>query len=257
MQDKQGAPMAQTDNSDIMYTPYDVAQRWVDDVLPRDRSLFTPAHRIWSLQTIDDLRTRIVNEPDEPLDGFLEKLEMQLHGAGTSTIQLAAETLCLYYLIISRIQVGQRSKRTFVQSSDCSSSDIEIPLSIKWALDNGTLDPGPNLRAKPHAQLQLLLEFARRWKLMPAEQRADALSDPWAFKEAVFAINIPNAFSQQSALLHLVYPDTFEPEVSRANKTSIVEVFGGLFADRLDDLSGDLDRDLDVNPWPAVWHVRQ
>ena len=54
------------------------------------------------------------------------------------------------------------------------------------------------------------------------------------------SIDVPNASPQVAALLHLVHPDTFEPIVSRQHRNLIVKAF----ADRLDETSDDLDRNL-------------
>ena len=58
----------------------------------------------------------------------------------------------------------------------------------------------------------MLLEFFREWKTMPG--REEALSDPWRFKNIVFSVPHERAGVQREALLHLVYPDTFERIVS-------------------------------------------
>lgn len=66
------------------------------------------------------------------------------------------------------------------------------------------------------------------------------LSDPWAFKEFLFSIPIHAAFSQREALLHLVFPDTFEDIISRDYKRRIVEAF----RQELPEPENDVDRAL-------------
>lgn len=66
------------------------------------------------------------------------------------------------------------------------------------------------------------------------------LDDPWAFKAFLFSITIHAAYSQREALLHLVFPDTFEDIISRDHKRRIAEAF----RKDLPDPEEDVDRAL-------------
>ena len=72
---------------------YGVAERFVEQTLERDGSLFTPGTVIWSAENIEDLYERFVGNPDESSDSFEDKFRRQLDGAPPETRQLAAELL--------------------------------------------------------------------------------------------------------------------------------------------------------------------
>ena len=82
--------MAKDADSESVYA---AAQRWVEDALLRDGSLFTPSRSIWTLDVINDFYERFVGQPDESKDSFMVKLERQLNGAGTAAVQLGGEML--------------------------------------------------------------------------------------------------------------------------------------------------------------------
>src|SRR5215211_5114368 len=77
---------------------YAVAERFVEEALKSDGSLFTPGTAIWSAENIEDLYERFVGNPDESSDRFEDKFRRQLEGAPLETRQLAAELLYIHLL---------------------------------------------------------------------------------------------------------------------------------------------------------------
>lgn len=77
---------------------YEVAERFVEEALRSDGSLFTPGAPIWSAENIEDLCDRFVGNPIETSESFEEKFRRQLEGAPLKTKQLAAELLYVYLL---------------------------------------------------------------------------------------------------------------------------------------------------------------
>ena len=53
-------------------------------------------------------------------------------------------------------------------------------------------------------------------------------SDPWKFKAVLYAIPPEGGQSQREALLHLVFPETFEDTVSTDSKAKIATAFAAL-----------------------------
>ena len=230
--------MARTDKESV----YDAAQRWVQAALRSDDSLFTPGRSIWTLGVIDEFHQRFPGQPDDSNDGFMVKFQRQLAGARAETIQLAAEILYVYYLTPSREAIGGDNKRTNIKKIlGWADLDIQIPEDLDRALDDGIANPGTFFQTNRHAQLQLLEDFAQNWKQLDVARRTRALdNDPWDFKKIVFSLDVKRAYPQQAALLHLVHPDTFEPIVSQSHKDRIAKAF----ANRLDEASDDIDRNL-------------
>lgn len=91
---------------------YAAAERFVDQALRRDGSLFTPSRAIWTLENARDLHKRFVEAPDLSKASFVAKLENQLAGAPPDTIQLAAELIYVHFSIAANI--GGAAKRRLI-----------------------------------------------------------------------------------------------------------------------------------------------
>jgi 5-methylcytosine-specific restriction protein B len=211
---------------------YAVAERLVEETLEKDGSLFTPGKLIWSAENIEDLYERFVGHPDESSDRFEDKFRRQLEGAPLETRQLAAELLYIYLIFPDKFNGD--SKRRIIQGV-LDGTSIAVPSDLDMALDYGIASFGPALQNRPW-QLTMLLEFFREWKTMPG--RNEALTDSWKFKQVVFSVPHEKAGVQREALLHLVYPDTFESIVSEAQKRDIAKHLSYL----TEENSGDIDR---------------
>ena len=219
---------------------YDAAKRFVDAALRNDDSIFTPGEPIWIPAHIDDLYTRFVLNPDESGDGFDTKFRRQLAGAPPAVYQLAGE-LIFVHLLIATGNIGGQAKRSLINRVlNWSSAPVTMPPECDAALDCGLARVGTAYLTYRPFQLGFLVEFMRHWKALPAARREEALADPWIFKTELFGLPIHHAYAQREALLHLVYPDTFEAIVSRENKAQFAHKFAAL----IDTPTGDVDRDL-------------
>jgi 5-methylcytosine-specific restriction enzyme B len=213
--------------------------RWVGAALRNDDSLFTPGVPIWSSANLDDFNTRFVQQPDESSDTFQVKFARQLAGAPAETIQLAAEIIFVYYLL--PISTRADTKRELINTVlSWSDRPPTIPADLDAVLEGGLVNPGTAFHTHRFAQLSLINEFVRRWKLLRPEDRSSALDDPWMFKEQLFEIAIPGSQTLREALLHLVHHDTFESIVSRGAKDRIVRTF----AELVGSPTADVDRDI-------------
>lgn len=209
---------------------YAVADRFMEEALGRDGSLFTPGATIWSAENIEDLYERFVGNPDVSSDSFEDKFRRQLEDAPPETRQLAAELLYVYYLFPSN--VGGVRKRWLIHGV-LDGTSIAVPDALDTAMEHGIANYGPALHYLPW-QLTMLLEFFREWKTMPGKE--EALSDPWRFKEIVFSVPHARAGVQREALLHLVHPDTFERIVSEKHKRKVAEHFSYLTDESIEDV---------------------
>ena len=206
---------------------YAAAQRWVDAALKSDDSLFTPGSRIWSPEVIDDLWDRFVEHPDLSSDDFLTKFRRQLAGAdpaGPDTIQLAGELLFIHFLIATNVG-GERKQEVINCVLSWSIKPVAIPPDLAGALDMGIADGGAGIGVGRADYLRYLLEFTRTWKGIPEARRDDALRDPWTFKDLAYQIDGTRAWGQLEALLHLVFPDSFERIISQDAKKKAADRF--------------------------------
>lgn len=246
---------------------YAAAHSWVDACLRRDDSLFTPGEPIWSARWLGELHRRFLDHPDEGDGSFHTKLSTQLAGAEPQTCQLMGEVLYVHYLIAStsgKGGTGDAKKREHIEKAlHLSPSPATIPENAIAGLSPGICGPGTAFNTYRVFQLGLIIEFTENWKSLPATERHQLLADPWAFRdhlrtgiadapkdEHAFALRSAlmrgkgsRVGTQYSALLHLVFPDTFEPIVSRHDKQRIAgwgcQKFGLM-------RTGDDDRDLAV-----------
>ena len=87
--------------------------------------------------------------------------------------------------------------------------------------------------------LAFLIEFARQWKEKASSEHNRLLSDPWEFKKFAYQVEEANR-SLREALLHLVFPDTFEAIVNVEHKRMIANTFSNF----VEQKTGDVDRAL-------------
>ena len=231
-------------------TVYRGAEAWVESALRTDGSLFTPGKTIWSSQWLGELRQRFLDQPNESGVGFMDKLERQLKGSPPEVYQLMGEVLYSHFLIISGSAMKSETKESRIkQVLGWSGQDITIPKEVADGLAPGLSHPGNAFNSYRPYQVGFLIEFAERWKEQDPNERQWLLDDPWAFKEFVITMGLSSPLlynnqdtprAQRHALLHLVYPDTFESIVSVSHKVQIAETF----ADFVSTPEEDVDRKL-------------
>jgi 5-methylcytosine-specific restriction protein B len=216
-----------------------VGQRIVQAGLAQDDSLFTPGQPVWTAGNAEELYRQFVLRPLVGGGSFLGKLGQQLGGSPAAAIQLAAELMYLH-LVVQRDMRGATKRRLVQAVLDMSPSPVPLTEELAAALEPGLANGGVAMKTLRWRQLAWLIEFVRAWKALGVVERRQALADPWAFKQAVVAVPVGQAYSQRNALLHLAFPDSFEPILSRNHKRAIAEAF----ADRIGTPSDDIDRDL-------------
>ena len=228
---------------------YEAAQAWVDAALRSDSSLFTPGEAIWSSQWLRELREHFLDRPDVPGGKFLGKLQKQLAGRPPQVHQLMAEALYFHQLIVSA-RDGTPKRRSIETVLGWSPSPVVIPAELAQGLTPGIANPGQYFHMKRPNQVGFLIEFVEQWKELGASEQTRLLDDPWEFKDFVtgrefrskMLIGEPNSYrTQREALLHLVFPDTFETIVSSNHKHWIA----GAFAKFVEEPAEDVDRRLE------------
>lgn len=216
---------------------YAAADQWVSRALRADDSLFTPGRAVWAPDALEDLWQRFVVEEDLSSDPFATKLERQLDGASDATIELAAEAIYFYFLMVSSVR-GETKRALVDQVLSWMSAPAAMPLDLAQALEDGLASAGIAFHTHRWHQLKFLLDVVRAWKEESADARAAMLDDPWAFRAFVYGRPIDSAYMMREALLHLVHPDSYERILSREMKQTI--------ATRFSDLVSTPDADVDL-----------
>ncbi len=223
---------------------YRAACTWVERALQRDDSLFTPGQPIWSRRWLRELRERFLDKPDDSSDNFEQKLSRQLAGCPPEVCQLMGEALYVYFLIVSK-QNSASKERAINNVLGFSPTPVAIAPDLVGGLTPGILRPGPFYNTGRADQVGFLIELVQHWKEQGAAEREHLLHDSWAFKKFASQLRLrsvllrdrPNSPRQQrAALLHLIFPDTFEPIVSVDHKRLITEEFAYFVTDPREDV---------------------
>ena len=192
---------------------YSAAGAWVDRGLRSDDSLFTPGAEIWSRDLLGELHSRFLDRPDEGSRPFLEKLQDQLKGSPAQVYQLMGEVLYVHYLLLDS---NEQAVRTVL---GWSPGPVGIPPDLASALQFIRINTGVGRTNIPF-QVGTLIESVKQWKDLEPSERDRLLEDPWDFKEFLFSrrfgsqllVNNQNTGGlERHLILHMVFPDTFEP----------------------------------------------
>ena len=135
----------------------------------------------------------------------------------------------LYFHMLIRWSGNAAGKRDRLnQVLAWSGQGISMPEELMDTLTPGIATIGPAL-ANLDDFLGFLIEFVARWKEEDPRDQRRLLNDPWAFKDFTRDENLSCELFQpylhtiqRHALLHLVFPDTFEPIVSGSHKSKLV-----------------------------------
>ena len=229
---------------------YAAAEKWVECALRSDDSLFTPGKPIWTRQLLGELHRRFLDRPDAGEGSFLEKLRVQLEDSPPEVYQLMGEVLYVHYLIVWHGAIRPRIQKDRIdQVLGWSSQPVAIPSDLVNSLEIGIAHPGIAFGTFRPYQVGAIIEFVEQWKDKESNERDLLLEAPWSFKDFLTSMryrshllrnnqNTPRI--QRHALLHIVFPDTFEGTVSADQKSSIANA--SAFARFVTEATDDVDR---------------
>ncbi|NED94778.1 AAA domain-containing protein [Phytoactinopolyspora alkaliphila] len=199
-------------------------------------SYLEPQTSAWSPASVEDLRHRYNERPDESSDKFLVKLQRQLSDAPDSTILLAAELLMLHALPLSNL-TRENKRRRIETVLGWMREPASLPPDVIEAFAEGSWHGGQGANQNVWRWLANLVEVVEAWWTMPSEERAQALRDPWTWRDIVRSADMLP--SLQECLLYLAFPQYFLPSVSTSDKRRIREAFKDV-----GQQTNDHDRDL-------------
>ena len=217
---------------------YEAARRWRDAALLGDDSLFTPGREIWSTRWLEELRQRFVVRADESRDPFSTKLHRQLKDAEPAVYQLMGELMFVHFLAADSV-TRVTKRRRIEEVLGWSPEPVSIPARLEVALDQGVGNAGPGFNTFRYRLLGFLIEFTLIWKTLHDTDRGRFVTDPWAMRSFI-GERVPGRSDglMRNALLHLLYPETFETAMTLKHKQKITRAF----ENRASNPSDDLDR---------------
>lgn len=215
---------------------------WVDACLLSDESLTGEAEHIWSASTVDDLYARFNKSPllgPEAGGSFASKWNEQMKDATPSVRLLAAEMLVVHFWFASSVT---KATKLAISNSSLAGTGATLPedaLAVD-ALGQAIGHPGIGFNTRRDAQIAYLIDFVRRLKAVPADERESILGDSWALRDFADDTEEP-VREMRHILLHLLRPDDFERISSGSHKREIADAFAGLLDE---DAPADLDERL-------------
>ena len=232
---------------------YDAAQAWVEHALRVDDSLFTPGTAIWSSKWLLELREQFLDRPDESGRDFYVKLKDQLAESPPEVYQLMGEALFVHFLIIwEGAMKGDTKADAINEVLQWAPSPVILPPDLAGGLTPGIAHPGQGVGPYRAEMLAFIIEFVEQWKEQEKDRRDQMLGDPWDFKKFASSFTFQSATMakrshntvrvQRDALLHLIFPDTFEGIVSADHKNRIAKTFEQFVTESTDDVDRKLQQ---------------
>lgn len=197
------------------------ARDWRQRCLIDGGSLFTD-DAFWTKEGFDQLRRRFVDDPDESSDPFIVKLERQLQLTSPEAKCLWAEMVWAYWLIsmsmrpttkIDRVHTVWRwSGRQFPDDHPLLSDDVLA----------GVASTGTGYAAKKWLEYRFFILAMSDWFVLSRTEREALLDDPWGFTAWLQRVEGSDKRMFRHSILFLLFPDCFEPIVSRHHKAKII-----------------------------------
>lgn len=214
------------------HATYVIAERFRKRCLADDASLLWPDQQAWTLENIDALWDAFVARPDEGKRSFMEKWRDQLADQSNEVHRIAADVMAFYYLFPTNIGVAAKLAGVH-EVINWKLADTPAPSALndlEQAFDAPIGHAGIYYLTGRPWQIAYYLEFARRLK-------HDGIDpyDPDACQRLADQVRAETTGSAgaRNILLHLLFPDRYEPSASDGHKRRMVNAFR--------DLAGDTD----------------
>lgn len=215
----------------------EVGRALIDHGFGSGVSLFDPVRVAWSAETVDELHRCYNEQLDTGADAFLVKLKRQVGDTSDDVILLTAELLTLQALPLANFTQPKKRAR-IAEVLSWMREPVTIPPEVDAAFAQRSWNGGTGAHTMLWKWLSDAVGFLRAWWAVSDDERARALTDPWAWEEVVH--RIPGMNSLREALLYLAFPGYFLPIINVTHKAAIRAAFGY----RLESVTADLDRDL-------------
>ncbi len=233
--------MSRIERCALAYTIY---QEFVSRCLLDDRSLLWPELHPWTAETVSEVKRRMVDNPEWGDNiGFNAKLQRQMAGAPADAWLVLADVTYVYYLGSASMTL-QTKRREIGWLAEQAGRALPDTAELWLAQQTGLARTG----------FRYHLRYMQTWLILLYALEAKAAADPLALVNDAAATQATldailrekvgggdQAHDMRAALLHLAFPDLYEPILSREDKRKIADVLGRRFGLTS---SGDVDEDL-------------
>ena len=226
------------------------ADAWRERCFVANGSLFGDEN-LWTLSNLQELRSRVVDNPIEGKDPFVDKLEKQLESASPEVRRLAAEILWFLFFFPNPDAMGLEKKlgpiKRIWEGAGSSLPDSEY---LDERVLRGVGQPGTQYNMNRYQQFEFLIQSMERWKTETRSRQTDLMKEdaPWGFAEWLDQIEASDKRPMRNVILYFLFPDHMERWASPTFKNRIAEAFKSRIPEDLsakDKLSSaDLDRAL-------------
>jgi MoxR-like ATPase len=197
---------------------YDTARAWVEDCLGKGGSLISPGQAVWTADTVRACTEWVAQNESSAGESF----DALFQEAPAAAIRVAAEVYLVHLLPIHDMRADL--KRAQLETILSLLPDApRLPPGVDAALESGVASFGSGHAQRGRYQ-RILLRLAGQFFALPAAERAPLVDGPWVFRAFLHSLGDQPTL-QREALLHLVFPDTFEYTISPSDKSRLVRAF--------------------------------
>lgn len=204
----------------------EAAERWRDECLLRDGSLFSD-RQLWTPANFEELDRHYVQNLDYGEGDFFSKLEAQLEAAAPEAKQLAAEMFWALYLIVHESFISAKTKRYQIRKVwEWSGEPLpEDHWALGEVLAQGVANPGTAYNTHRWRELRFFVTAMKDWKVFDRDRRKEFLDDPWQFARWLEKREYAAGRQFRHVLLFLLFPEHFERMATASHKRKVVRNF--------------------------------
>ena len=216
-------------NFELTGTPvYAAATDWCNRCLVEDGSIFFEKENLWTPVLLGEIVRRVVENEDDSNSTFIKKLEGQISGGSSQCCQLMAEVLWLIFLFQVRSNITADSKRNRITEVWSWSKEELNPehLMLSNSVLGGMGSAGVAYNRRRFEEISYLLFMVLEFKKLNKQRRNELVInslefDKWLDKFSDKNSQLGNRHLRH-ILLHLIFPDVFEPISKGDHKRKIL-----------------------------------
>jgi 5-methylcytosine-specific restriction enzyme B len=213
-------------------TVYEAAAAFQKRCLEQDGSLLFEGAHVWTKANLKTLKEHFNDEPDRTQRTFIEKFQEQLADVEADVVRLAVDILAVYYLFSD--SVTSRKKRQQIELI-ASWKNIKIDSPIMAAFERGIGRTGQSYNQRKPEELWFIIDFGLAWKELDSDIQGALLKAPEKFQAFMDTVEGADRRQMRHILLHMLFPDQFEPIASGSHKVRIADAFKALVTEPADE----------------------